>query len=350
MKVLIGVTGIGLGHATRVHALLPYLKSYKILAAEPAYSYFLAHGIKATNIKGIEYKGKEFSFSMLKTAIEELRKRKEIKRSYTRVKNLIDSYNPDVILSDSEPLTIMAGLKFKKRVITLTNLPTILTEIEYIPKVYLNAKLKAQYKIIKWLINYLVKRNVEVVCPSFVKYKKRNITFINPIIRTLEKKPRKGNFYLVNFGGSVFGNALLKEVIPYLKAHHNKKFIVVSNYFTKRRTLKDNLTIVPFIKDMLFYVASSKGIISHAGHSTLSESICMKKPSLVIPLKNHIEQLANAISVFRTGLAHASLDYEFKDDLKTFFKRIPELKFNLEEENVQPTGAKELADIIYSKY
>jgi hypothetical protein len=65
----------------------------------------------------------------------------------------------------------------------------------------------------------------------------------------------------------------------------------------------------PFLQDM----ASSKGIISHAGFSITWEAALLRKMIYTIPLARHYEQITNAYRLSQFGLAYASPHLTVKD-------------------------------------
>ena len=78
--------------------------------------------------------------------------------------------------------------------------------------------------------------------------------------------------------------------------------MIASNYAVKKPVVKKNMHIFPFIDNALEYIKASKGIVGPAGYSTISEALVYDKPILVIPIRNHIEQLVNSLVLKREGL------------------------------------------------
>jgi uncharacterized protein (TIGR00661 family) len=350
-KILLSVCGIGLGHATRTHAILKLLDRYnvKVLAAQPAHKYFKDQKIDSTEISGIEYGGKEFSFSIIASVLKSIKKSFSLRREYKIISNIIEDFKPNVILSDSEPLSILAG-KNKKRLI-ITNFPNVLSETKVIPKNIMNRTLSLQYSLIKRLIHSWKNNSDKILSPTFVNYEKmEGVRFVNPIIRDYSKKVSEKNFYLVNFGGSEFYKEIFYDIINALKRFKDKKFIMTSNNLTNRIKILKNITVYPFIKDMPFYIKSCKGMILHGGHSNLSEAVVNKKPCLVMPIKNHIEQLSNAHSLHRKDLAEVSYEKMSEGSLARamtkFFSKEDEIRKSLKNVEIKGDGAKQVVSEI----
>ena len=181
--------------------------------------------------------------------------------------------------------------------------------------------------------------------------------FINPITRKLPKLSQKELLQkldlkkppiLIMFGGSHFSTGLLyriQELLPNIE----EDFIV----FTYKLSGKshNNITFLPFKENFLEYLKASKGIITQAGHCTLSECIALKKPSLLFPIPNFIEQELNAYYAKKQKISIVENKKDFtKQELvsiiKNFISSIPELEENLEKINMETDGAEQTVAII----
>jgi len=92
------------------------------------------------------------------------------------------------------------------------------------------------------------------------------------------------------------------------------------------------------------YLAISKGVITLAGNLSLSETLFMKKPMLVFPIKNHIEQQLNAYMVKEYAIIGGD---DINESLENFLKNINNIRKKLNKIKLKFDGAKEIVDIIY---
>lgn len=351
-KILLSVCGIGLGHATRSYAVYKKLNAnIKTLAAEPAHSFLLKNNISSELIKGVEYTGKQFSFSVLLTALESLKSGFALRGEHKRITKMISSFKPDIILSDSEPFSLLIGNKLDIPTIVITNLPNTLAELKHIPKKEIHGSFSLQTMIIKRIIKFLKKEEDLILSPTFTHYpEEKEIKFINPIIREFSGMLPKKNFYLVNLGGSSLSKDLFYTLLNALKKFEGKRFVVTANNLVKDRVQTRNITLFPFINNILLYLKECSGVISHAGHSNLSEIMSFKKPSLVFPIKNHIEQFCNAHSLKREGLARVCFskltEQKIVNELNNFFEQQEEIKKKLDNIIIESNGAEQVAEYV----
>lgn len=66
---------------------------------------------------------------------------------------------------------------------------------------------------------------------------------------------------------------------------------------------KKNITVYDWILNLDYYLEACDMVISRAGHHTLFSSLTYGKPSLVIPIPDHPEQLGNARRASQLGFA-----------------------------------------------
>jgi UDP:flavonoid glycosyltransferase YjiC (YdhE family) len=66
---------------------------------------------------------------------------------------------------------------------------------------------------------------------------------------------------------------------------------------------KGNLIMVPWIKNRYIFLKACDIVISRAGHETIMQSICYRKPSILIPVPKHTEQYSNARRAEELGIA-----------------------------------------------
>jgi UDP:flavonoid glycosyltransferase YjiC (YdhE family) len=70
-------------------------------------------------------------------------------------------------------------------------------------------------------------------------------------------------------------------------------------------TTSGSLTKVPWVEDRYQYLEASDIVVCRGGHNTIMQSICYRKPSIIIPTPNHTEQYANSRRASELGLAVA---------------------------------------------
>lgn len=364
-KMLMSVIGIGLGHATRSEAIYNKLKDelkIKILSYGDARNYFQRKGIPSEDFGGQMYKGEEFTFNMLFQINDFLKNPKKIKEDYKNFEKIADDFQPELILSDSEPNAVFYASNKKIKSALLTNVITTVMNYHILPKKFKTGELKIQNFFLKKLVDIMVKRNKIVFVPSFerrIKYKEK-VEYVDLIVRKKpseidsekelrEKLGIKRKFYYVSVGGSDLERYLLnifEEILPKFK---DKFFIISSNYAKNSIIEKENMIIYPFIHDPFQYLKICEGVISTAGHSAISESIVYKKPMLVIPVRKHVEQMVNAALLEKNGFGNACFfekrinNQYLIESLEKFFKEKNEIEANLKNLKFKGEGSIEIA-------
>jgi len=360
MKIVSVITGIGYGHTIREAAILNELekKEAEIIIASygNALEYF-RHVYKTLEIDGPKLPEKNSRFSTMKTILINLKLPYFYTKNYFRLKRLFSAFNPDAIITDFEPLPLFVE---KNR---LHFLIFNFDPLQY--KKYVKEKRKrfwAQSKYISLVYNRAKNISAQIIIPAFEKhgrdeFKQNEYNFINPIVRKLPKQSQKELLekfnlkkppIIIMFGGSHFSTELLyrlQEILPKI----DEEFIIFT--YKISGDSHDNITFLPFKENFLEYLKTSKGIISQAGHVILSEAIALKKPSLLFPIPNFIEQELNAYFAKKYGIAVVEENKNYTDSelmsiINNFIGKIPELEKSLEKLSIEINGAEQAASII----
>jgi uncharacterized protein (TIGR00661 family) len=372
-RILVSVCGIGLGHATRCQAIISELLKrkdleVKVVSYGSGYNFLREQGIECEEFGGFEYKGEQFTFSVLFNILESFRDPTKLRRDYHEFRKIADKFDPDIVLSDTEPNAFFYAYRRAIPNFVLTNLIPAMNNFHLIPRGYITRDILVQRFMIDRLINFMKKRTQRFYVPTFeskVRYMD-DVLYTDVIIRKrsdelpseTELKQKLGidkDFYLVSVGGAEIEKylfVLLEKILPKFK---DKYFIVSSNDVVKKVTEMENMKIFPFLPNALEYVKLCKGIIAPAGHSTISEAIAYKKPVLAVPVRNHIEQLSNAALLAKEGLGSAcfldrkvTVDHIY-DCIANFFSGQERLEKNLQKSKIIGNGAAQIAEDI-SRY
>jgi len=372
MKILFGVVGIGLGHATRSEAIIRQLQkvaNVKVITWGPAHEYFKKVGINSHSIGGYEYKGEKYTFNVLFNIFDTFKDPGKLRREYYHFAKLGDAFKPDVVFGDSDPNTFFYAYRRNLPNYSLSNLITTIDNYDKIPKHLKGRDLVLQNFMVQRLMNYMLKRGTRIFVPSFeskVRYRDK-VRYTDLIIRKKlgelpsEQKIREKlgideDFYLVSVGGSDIEKSLFKVLMKILPKFKDKKFIISSNFITKKVETEKNMTIYPFINNMLEYLKICKGVIAPAGHSTISEAICYKKPIMAVPVINHVEQLVNASLIQKDGFGEACFLQEklngtdIRKCIEKFFKSEETIRQRLNIFKFRGEGAEEIARAITTGY
>ncbi|MFQ6054256.1 MAG: glycosyltransferase, partial [Candidatus Bathyarchaeia archaeon] len=83
------------------------------------------------------------------------------------------------------------------------------------------------------------------------------------------------------------------------------------------------LTMIPWGPDRFKYLGACDLVVSRAGHETIMQSICYRKPMILVPTPGHTEQYGNARRARELGVAEAVHQWELTQErLLTLVQRI----------------------------
>jgi uncharacterized protein (TIGR00661 family) len=357
MKILFTITGIGFGDATREHANILAIKrrmpKTKILVAgyDNSYSYF-QDKFKTIKIQGYKLIGKNMKFNPISFGLQNIFLPFHWVVGTLKVRLESLKFIPDIIISDFEPVGISLAKVLRRKCIIVFG---------YDPELYKNYKKEHKVnKIMQVQATYFEKLYNQadlVIVPTFKQKEKRHLlySYINPIIRikpnqlksekelTKELKIKKKPI-LVMLGGSEFGTKLAKNINHIAKTTKEEFIIFGGNLNIK---LAKNVKYIRYTPNFLKYLKVCKGVITLAGHKTLSEALIYKKPILCFPIQDHIEQILNAYALRDTIMvSHNSSLKAVRKTLKAFIANHKKIEKNIKKLNTKNNGSDQVVDLI----
>ncbi len=321
-KILWGVCGIGLGHARRSKLIAENVKAnIKFVSYERGYEY-----LGGVRMEGYNYRGKE-AWSFLLNLFGVIKDFNKIRKSYETLRRYASRFKPDLIVADTEPITIHYARMNGKKHLTISNLPLVLDYFDELPVE--SASLKIQHKLVEKIEAYMEEEAALVIVPSFKRRKKGKRVYVGPVARC----EKDGNdFIYVNVGGHEMERRIMKKVIRKLK-RIDEKFVVASNFMYREYKRVKNIEIYPFVESPEKFISRSKGVITTAGLTIIHEAMTAGKPILAIPIPNHIEQITNAYLVEKNRLGEAIIMQKL--DEKTLSRAIEFFVENVEEYKIR---------------
>ncbi len=354
MKYLFVITGIGLGHCTREDSIIKELlnkdKEAKIHIATfgTAYEYFKKK-FPLTLIHGQVFTGTTINVKSFKVLKSNLNYPVNYFKNIKILKELITKFDPDVVIVDAQPEGTAAAKSLNKKIIFVYNLDLDLIK-------------KKNFGIYNWFLLKSVKFNyknaTKVIIPVLTQTPRieGKKYYVNPIIRDhparladeptlmkelgFERRP-----IIVTIGGSKFGMRLVKNIIQVAK-YYDELFVI---FGVNIKPLSNNVICLPFKNNFLEYLKISKAVISLAGHSTLSEILFYKKPALIYPISNYIEQYQNSELVKNFVMLSSLEDISsigIRNTLNEFLKKLGYYEQKIRENKFIVNGSFQAANII----
>ncbi len=355
MKLLFVVTGIGLGHTIREKTIID-----EILKKNPETTIHVAgYGLSldyfkslypTTKIFGHKFSGDSFKPNAARVFMSNLLYPIKYLIDTARLILLIKRFNPDKIIVDTQPVGVFAARLMKKKSVCIYNF-----DVDRVKEKLEEASSRFFVNLVKKMYN----RAGKVIIPVLTQQKsiRKNIHYIDPVVRAspdllqskdvlMKKLKLKKEPILVAIGGSNFGIKLL-DLINEIAERFDEQFIIFNGSYKKK-----NITSYKFKSNFLEYLKVSKAVITTAGHNTLSEILVFKKPALVFPIANYLEQKQNAGMVKDANLCLVSNFVEDPERLELLIKKLlndkSRLIGNIEKLELKASGASEAAKIILS--
>jgi UDP-N-acetylglucosamine--N-acetylmuramyl-(pentapeptide) pyrophosphoryl-undecaprenol N-acetylglucosamine transferase len=358
MRVQFAPCGIGLGHAGRCIPIAKEMQRQKseiniyFSTYNEAVNYIRKEGFLTIEVPAMEFKVKpDGTVDIRKTAIdpgpfiapfnflEQLNKEIEI----------METYEPDVIVSDSRASPLVAARILNKPSICILNQFQVI-----IPR-------KTQYlRLAKFadmstltILGKIWTSGVKTIIPDFPppytissnnlhipKAYQKKTELIGPILpihpNTLASKQqirkklglqRGKPIIFVPISGPPKERKYLVERFKKIYPDLQEKYQIVMSLGIPDASEKPesygDFTIYNWLSNRFEYLKACDIVISRAGHGTLSQSISYGKPLILVPTPNHTEQHNNAKKCEELGVALIiNQDSLNKNTLKTAIKKI----------------------------
>ncbi len=287
MKILYGIQTTGNGHLSRAKEIIPKLTKRvqtDVLLSGPKNNFDFNHPVRE-HYKGFAlYTSSKGNLNWLKTLFKN-----NLIRFFIEVyKCPVKEY--DLVLNDFEPVTAWACVLRRKRCVGLSNQHAFSYDLEH--------SKNNKFFMIRWFVRLFAPSTISYG----IYYKKINPRVFFPIIRSkvraLQKVTNTNPFFLVYLPG--FKSKKLHTIFSKLS---NYQWKIYSSEI-KENSTEANLHFAPISEDaFLKDLARCAGVVTAAGFTTTSEALYLKKPLLVIPLKNQIEQELNAFILKKMGVS-----------------------------------------------
>ncbi len=328
MKILYGVPGEGMGHATRSKVIIAHLlqngHDVRAVSSSRAYQFLDRHfPDRIQEIKGFHLAYKNAEVHKFKTFTSILKSGpKNLLENYHKYSQIKDSFHPDLIISDFESFTFF----FAK----LNNIPIIsIDNMQVIDRCKLDIDIPKHEKD-----NHIITKNViKVKIPKCDHYlitsffsapiMKQETSIIPSILRDeiINTVPSEENHILVYQTSTSQDN-----IIEILNNVSQEQFFV---YGFNKDEVHGNVQLKSFSEtEFIDNLASAKGVIANGGFSFLSEAIYLRKPICSVPIKNQFEQFVNAAYVQKLNFGRHFEDFS-TDAVKAFIYDLDFFRENL---------------------
>jgi uncharacterized protein (TIGR00661 family) len=302
MRILYGVVGEGMGHATRSSVILEHLTrehEVHVVVSGRAREYLSQRFENVHKIWGltIQYEGN--SVRKLGTLLENLKGAvKGFPENIRKYFELVDDFKPDVVVSDFESFSYLYAKNHMLPCISVDNMQ-IINRAKHAPE--LLSGHENDFELIRSIVKTKLPGCFHYLVATFFypELRKDRTTLLPSILRPeiLAAKSEPGDHLLVyqtSTTNTELMNALKKSGLP-CQVYGVRRGI-------KTDEVEDNLTFRPFSEaGFIEDLRTSRAVVAGGGYTLMSEAVYLHKPMLSLPVQGQFEQTLNALYLQQLG-------------------------------------------------
>ena len=326
MRILYGIVGEGMGHATRSRVVLEHLlgagHDVHVVVSGKAHQFLVdrfAHRprIRFDEIHGLQLRFEDNALDKSETLLANLEALPGglLKNIQVYRKVAEEGFDPELVISDFESWAFLYGLNHRLPVISIDNMQ-ILARCDHAEDVLEGEK--TAFRLAKWIVKAKMPGAYHYLVSSFFfpPVRKKRTTLVPPILRPeiLAARREPGEHVLVYQSVATSTEAIL----PLLQ-RLPQRFVV---YGAGREGSAGNVTFKGFSETgFVDDLRTARAVIAGGGFSLMGEAVHLRVPMLSVPLCGQFEQTLNARYLARLGYGAWSetIDLEtlvfFLDDL-----------------------------------
>jgi uncharacterized protein (TIGR00661 family) len=327
MRILYGINGEGMGHATRSLVVIGHLlergDDVRVVASGTAYAFLRSRLPRVDEILGPSFVLRDGEIRRWATLGHSVAGAPhQLPATVRHWLAVVDDWRPDVVVTDFEPL---AGVYARAAHVPLVSVDNIHMIDRCLHDGGIIGVERVDYALARAVTRAMIPPAGDYVITTFfqppVLY--RRTTLVPPIVRpeVVAARPEDGDHLVVYSSGSPALLAALRESgIPCrVYGMRDGPAGTRDGVLEFRPRSEDG-----FLEDL----RTARGVVTGGGFSLLSEAIYLGKPVLSVPLRGQFEQLMNARYLEREGYglyAPAS----GPPSLREFVRRLPSLAARL---------------------
>jgi uncharacterized protein (TIGR00661 family) len=305
VRILYGVVGEGMGHATRSSVLLSHLTQnheVHVVVSGRARDYLAQRFANVHKIWGltIQYEGN--SVRTLGTIVENLRGAlRGLPANIRAYFDLIDEFHPELVISDFETFSYLYGRNHRLPVLSVDNMQVI-NRCQHAPEIL--AGYERQFELARAFVKSKLPGCRHYLVTSFFHppLRRKRTTLVPPILRQeiLAARREAGEHLLVYQTATTnteLTDALLASGYP-CRIYGVRRGI-------QHDEVEANLTFRPFSESAFIDdLRTARAVIAGGGFTLLSEAVYLGKPILSLPVQGQFEQILNARYLQQLGYGH----------------------------------------------
>lgn len=331
MRILYGVVGEGMGHATRSRVLLEklvQLHEIHVVASGRAKEYLEQRFRDVHGIWGYTMAYEDNQVRKWQTVVQNVKGAVSgWPQNVRQYFELVSQFKPEVVISDFESFSYLFAKRHLLPVISIDNMQ-IINRCEHDPS--LLGGFEDSFELARSIVKSKLPGCFHYLITTFFRprVRKERTTLVPPLLRPeiLAASPQPGEHLLVY--QTAEGSSALPEIL--------RKAEVPSRVYGFRRDLSEdltegNVTYRPFSEARFIDdLRTARAVIASGGFTLMSEAVFLRKPMLAIPLVGHFEQVLNALYLQSLGYGVFARELT-PETLTSFLKRLPKLTEGLKD-------------------
>jgi uncharacterized protein (TIGR00661 family) len=316
-NILYGVNGEGAGHSTRAKEVLSHLlaqgHTVHVASFDRGLQNLKPH-FDVTEIYGFRIAYVNNRVRYKRTIAKNLIAVPQAARSLSLLKDKVDEWKTDLIITDFEPLTCHVGHTKRLPVISIDNQHVLTNTVESYPRKY-----RADATAAKLVTRLMTPHANAYLVISFFKapVRKRDTFLFPPLLRQeiLNATPTQDGHILVYVTSPA--PALAK-----LLASVRCRFIAYGFGREGTNEAGNILYKKPCVDGFFADLTSASAIVANSGFSLVTEALHLGKPYLAVPVSHQFEQIFNAYWLEKTGYG-AYWEELNKERVESFLYNLP---------------------------
>ena len=301
MRILYGVVGEGMGHATRSKVILEHLAAkheIQIAVSGRAHGFLTRSfpSLPVHEIEGLTMAYKNNRVDKSQTAMQLLRSAGGFGANLEVMQRIWEEFRPELCIADFESFAYLLAKEHGLPVLSIDNMQ-ILNRCKL--EVELPRKEKNAFRLARAVVKSKLPGCDHYLITTFFfpPLRKKRTSLYPPILRDgildARASATRGEHVLVYQTSDTF-----TDLIPTLqKLPH--KFLV---YGLKRNEELGNVTLKDFSETgFVDDLKSARAVLAGGGFSLMGEAVYLGKPMLSVPLKGQFEQILNALYLEKLG-------------------------------------------------
>jgi uncharacterized protein (TIGR00661 family) len=301
MRILYGVNGEGMGHATRSRVVIDSLLSehdVRVVASGAAFAYLSDRLPRVDEVFGPTFAMEEGEIHRWATVVQNVRNaRRGVPDTVHNWVQVVDkTWRPEAVITDFEPLSGVYARTTRTPMIAVDNI-NMLDRCHHDEEII--GSEREDFLLARAVTRSMVPGAVEYLVTTFFRppIARGGTTLVPPIIRPeIESATPERGEHLVVYSS---GDPALNEA---LRASGMPCRVYGMRGGPQEGEVDGNLEFRPrsnegFVEDL----RTARGVVAGGGFSLLSEAVYLRKPVLAMPLHGQFEQLMNARYLERDG-------------------------------------------------